>query len=175
MFDIKGDIFYNYVIGGGIIMSQVDAKIVANYFLSLSKPNTVESITNLKLQKLLYYVQGFNLAINNTTLFSQKIEAWAHGPVVPDVYREFKGFGYKDIVIEEDYDFSELTTEQKKIISEVWEVFKFYDGKELEKLSHSESPWKDARGELAEYDSSNAIISADSIKKYFVSEYMISE
>ncbi|WP_214873923.1 Panacea domain-containing protein [Exiguobacterium sp. s140] len=156
-------------------MSQVNAKIVANYFLSLSKPNTVESITNLKLQKLLYYVQGFNLAINNTVLFSEKIEAWAHGPVVPDVYREFKGFGYKDIVIEEDYDFSELTTEQKKIIRDVWEVFKFYDGKELEKLSHSESPWKDARVGLAEYDSSNAIISADSIKEYFVSEYMISE
>lgn len=154
-------------------MNEINAMKVANYLLSLSKPNTQESITNLKLQKLLYYVQGFHLAITKKSLFEENIEAWAHGPVVPEVYRKFKEYRYNDIKQNVEDDFSELTSTQEKIIKEVWEIFKSYDGKELENLTHSEAPWINARNGVSEYSSSNEIISRDSIKDYFTNEYMM--
>lgn len=154
---------------GGINMRAID---VAKYFLNLSTPNTNESITNLKLQKLLYYAQGFNLALNETPLFGEDIQAWAHGPVVPTVYKEFKSNGYNDIKIKYPENEIELTTVQKNLISDVWEIFKFYDGKELERLSHTEDPWKNARGILPEYASSEEIITKDSIRIYFENEYV---
>ncbi|MEW4104659.1 DUF4065 domain-containing protein [Bacillus altitudinis] len=145
---------------------------VARYLLNLSTPFTGESVTNLKLQKLLYYAQGFHLALHGTPLFDEDIQAWAHGPVVPEVYFQYKGYQFSDI--EEKYPEQTIiiTSNQRELINDVWEVFKSYDGKELERLSHTEDPWKNARGNLPEYASSNVIIEKDLIKLYFENEYV---
>jgi uncharacterized phage-associated protein len=66
---------------------------VANYFLSKADPEAGDVISNLKLQKLLYYAQGFHLAIYGERLFIEQIKAWKHGPVVPDIYHHFKKHG----------------------------------------------------------------------------------
>ena len=71
----------------------IPATEVARYFLSLTDEDAGELISNLKLQKLLYYAQGFHLAIFGGPLFPESIEAWQHGPVVPEVYRYFHGQG----------------------------------------------------------------------------------
>ena len=65
---------------------------VAKYFLLKSNPEIGDTISNLKLQKLLYLAQGFFLAIYGEPLFPEHIEAWTHGPVVPEIYRRFKRF-----------------------------------------------------------------------------------
>ena len=81
---------------------------VAKYFLALA--NDVESgegISNLKMQKLVYYAQGLYLAKYNKALFKEKIKAWQHGPVIPKLYYKFKKYGPGYISTEEinDIDF----------------------------------------------------------------------
>ena len=73
---------------------------VARYFLSLTDEDAGELISNLKLQKLLYYAQGFHLVIYGEPLFPETIEAWAHGPVVTSVYHQYKEYGSEPIPAE---------------------------------------------------------------------------
>ena len=54
-------------------------------------------MSNMKLQKMLYYQQGFHLAYYGTPLFDEEIEAWMYGPVVPCVYEHFKNYGRQGI------------------------------------------------------------------------------
>ena len=64
----------------------ISCQDVANYFLSLCDEDAGDLISNLKLQKLVYYAQGFHLAISGEPLFDEKIMAWEHGPVIPQLY-----------------------------------------------------------------------------------------
>jgi uncharacterized phage-associated protein len=64
---------------------------VANYILDTLDESKI-SITNLKLQKLLYFAYGINLFIYNVKLFNSPIQAWSLGPIIPEVYKEFKNY-----------------------------------------------------------------------------------
>lgn len=64
-----------------------------DYIMSKAAERGIADITNLKLQKLLYFAQGFVLASREQPLFEERIEAWTYGPVVPEVYRRFKAWG----------------------------------------------------------------------------------
>ncbi|MEM9215382.1 MAG: type II toxin-antitoxin system antitoxin SocA domain-containing protein [Cyanobacteria bacterium P01_F01_bin.150] len=66
---------------------------VANYFLSLMDEDAGDLISNLKLQKLVHYAQGIHLALYDKALFPETIEAWTHGPVVPELYHRYEKFG----------------------------------------------------------------------------------
>lgn len=146
---------------------------VARYFISKSTPGTKESVTNLKLQKLLYYAQGFHLSLNNgEKLFEEEMQAWVHGPVVPLVYHEFKGFSFNDIYIQYNPSEINLTTPELLLLEDVWELFKFYSGKELENLTHNEEPWNNARNGLLEQMNSNNPIKLDILQDYFEREYL---
>ena len=137
---------------------------VAHYFLSLSDPAEGDAITHLKLQKLVYYAQGFHLALYDKPLFDEAIEAWRHGPVVPALYREFRDFGDSVIprVTEFDAD-TVLTREQQGLLDEVNEVYGQFSGWKLRDMTHQEAPWKDAdaRG-------TNATITHEALKDFFV-------
>ncbi len=141
---------------------------VANYFIYKNNNNPKSDFTNKKLQKLLYYSQAWNLVINNEKLFDDKIEAWIHGPSVPNVYSEFKGFGFNEIKQEiAEPNFSDITTQEKKVLDAVWDVYGKYPADYLEALTHSEEPWQKARTGLMPYDSSSAEISTDDMKRYY--------
>lgn len=130
-----------------------------------------EEITPLALQKLLYYSQGINMALNGVALFKDDCEAWAHGPVYPNVYHLFKEFKYNPIddsrYVMFDLAKDDLSAEEKKVLSLVIESFGMYSGKVLEKITHDEGPWKDARSGLGPYDSSNRIILKEDLEAYF--------
>jgi len=66
---------------------------VANYFLKRQDPDAGDLMSNLKLQKLVYYAQGFHLAMENSPLFNEPIEAWEHGPVCVPLYHKYKSCG----------------------------------------------------------------------------------
>ncbi|MGR5987198.1 Panacea domain-containing protein [Bacillus sanguinis] len=108
----------------------VDARMVAQYFLSRSTPNTDRSITHLKLQKLAYYAQAWHLALNgiDQPLFKDKIEAWVHGPVCPSLYSVFKGAGRFEIQPEEfpeELNSSENKKEKRNFrygLAELWGI-----------------------------------------------------
>lgn len=141
---------------------------VANYFINKSIPGTDENITNLKLQKLLYYAQGYYLAQNNLNpLFDDEIQAWAHGPVVPNVYRKFSNYKFMEIAEPSEDGFSDLTDWHKDFLDSIWEKFKYFNGKELEEKTHQEDPWKDIRGNLPPFISTKDTITHESLYNYF--------
>lgn len=116
-----------------------------------------EDITNLKLQKLLYYAQGFYMEKYNTPLFNEELEAWTHGPVVPEVYHKYKSFGSKGIdKFEENKGIDKDTV---YILKEIYDIFGKFSAWGLRNITHSETPWNETpRGE---------IIAKDKIKTYF--------
>lgn len=139
-------------------------------------------VTPLTLQKLLYFIQGLALAINNQIMFEEDCEAWIHGPVYAKVYDLFKEFKYNPI---EDVKFAlfkgkciELSKEEKNIIDLVINTFGMYGGKVLEQITHHEDPWIHARIGYSDDMPSNNIIDKASIKQYFIKineEYRISD
>ena len=130
-----------------------------------------EEVTPLALQKMLYFIQGIYMFLFGVELFSEECEAWAHGPVFKDVYEVFKSFKYNPI---DDTRFSmlqnrfnELSDNERKAIDLVVESFGMYSGKTLERITHGESPWRDARENCLPGEPSNEVISKEAIKEYF--------
>ena len=139
-----------------------DAQQIAHYFLALCDRDEGEIISNLKLQKLLYYAQGFNLALNNARLFRDDVEAWAHGPVVPRVYHAYKNFGTDALPCPENFDTNSLDADTRDLVDEVFQVYGQYSAWKLANMTHIEPPWKSAieRGQ-------STVISDDSMREYF--------
>jgi|JI10StandDraft_1071094.scaffolds.fasta_scaffold225805_1 uncharacterized phage-associated protein len=122
----------------------IHALDVAKYFLSLSDENAGDLISNLKLQKLLYYAQGFYLALNRQPLFAEPIEAWTHGPVVPVVYRAYRDFGSNALPTPTGLDLSVYDGKIKSHLDEVYKVYGQFSAWKLANMTHDEPPWKDA-------------------------------
>lgn len=132
---------------------------------------TAEEVTPLALQKMLYFIQGIYMVLFGVELFSEDCEAWAHGPVFREVYDVFKNFKYNPIDDTRfsmfQNRFSELSDNVKQAINLVVESFGMYSGKTLERITHGEAPWKDARVNCLPDELSNEVISKEAIKKYF--------
>ncbi len=115
---------------------------VAKYFLLKSDPEIGENISNLKLQKLLYFAQGFYLAFYNDSLFSARIEAWAHGPVVPEIYHRYKEFEGNAIPAPRNFDVSKITKKAQSLLDEIWTVYGQFSAWKLREITHGHIPWK---------------------------------
>ncbi|MBO7344554.1 MAG: DUF4065 domain-containing protein [Clostridia bacterium] len=140
------------------------------------------NISNLKLQKLLYFVQALFLISNdnNEPCFEEDIEAWDFGPVVPEVYHEYKMFGslnipkinqYKELecdsngclsYVTKDFIDNVISRDDKDIIDLVVDNFAKYPAMKLVEITHRQSPWIKAYQE-----GKRTIISKDSIRRYF--------
>lgn len=135
-----------------------------------------EAITNLKMQKLLYFVYVWTLVLTKEKLFEEGFEAWCNGPVLRTVYNELRTFGGGPI----DISFSGLKEEKEldelkkkiglKFIEVIDEVYNAYGDKtafELVRISHNSLAWQKARGELnATETSSNLILDEDILAQY---------
>jgi uncharacterized phage-associated protein len=143
------------------------AQMIANYLIwrANSDEELGENISNLKLQKLLYYAQGFHLAINGAPLFAEPIEAWMHGPVVRSIYFEYKDYGASALPTPEDFDREAIDSEALDVIEEAYSVYGQYSAWGLRNLTHEEAPWKDAP--------LNGEISQESMRRYFA-EHLVS-
>jgi len=137
------------------------AKDIATYFLSLSEPDAGDVLTHLKLQKLCYYAQGFSIAINDTPLFDDPIEAWDHGPVVPSLYHEFKKYGSGALpVLQAEFGVN-YDDNTKELLNEIYNIYGQFSAWKLRNMTHEESPWIDA------FKSDDPLISHDALKDYF--------
>ena len=138
------------------------ADAVARYIIMRCN-NKEDAISNLKLQKILYFVQAEFLLVKNQPCFSEEIEAWDFGPVVPSVYHRYKIYGSSNIPYvsaEKDFPFSE---EDKKLIDGIICQCVKYSALELMKMTHNQAPWQNA---YRPYRSEK--ITNESIRKYFM-------
>ncbi len=146
-------------------VSEKTLQVIAYLFEKL------EEVTPLMLQKLLYFIQGIYFALYGRPIFPEDCKAWIHGPVYPEVYRIFRDFTYNPI---EDARFAvldgagdALTEEERQVIDLVVNTFGIYGGKTLERITHKEEPWRNAREGYGDNIPSNETIEKDSIRRYY--------
>jgi uncharacterized phage-associated protein len=143
------------------------AENIAKYLIYLASQAFVgdnkerEGITNLKLQKILYFAQAYYLSKVGKPLFIDNIEAWAYGPVVPNVYIKFRSNKSNAIIFEKDN--SSISDDDKEILKKVWRTFGGYSASKLVDITHAHAPWKEAN------KTTNQIISHKAIKEYYSS------
>ena len=121
-------------------------------------------VSNLKLQKLLYFVQGTYLAMYKEVAFQDKIIAWQYGPVVRDVYYAYSMFGANDIIPIDNDEIIELSPKLKEVIDLVLDKLLNASAIALVNETHKKnSPWDQV--------DLNETISIDSIAEYFLDNY----
>lgn len=121
-----------------------------------------KGVSPLKLQKLLFYAQVWYFAKYEEKLFSEDIEAWVLGPVVPSVWQSLRFIRRGDIIpqrkISGDSILDEKTTEH---LEEIWRVYGKYSGVQLVDITHAENLWLNARAGLPDHINCNNIIHID--------------
>jgi uncharacterized phage-associated protein len=137
------------------------AREVADYFLTRVDEEAGDSLSNLKLQKLVYYAQGFHLANYGKPLFPEPIEAWEHGPVVPQLYHAFKQHGSAPIPPPGSFKLKRYSPKTVELLDEVYTVFGQFSAWKLRNMTHAEPPWREA------YEAESKVISHDSMRRYF--------
>jgi uncharacterized phage-associated protein len=158
-----------------------DARAVANYFLHLARKEG-RSIDPMGIQKLVYFAHGWNLAMYGRPLISQPVEAWDYGPVIRDLYQDFKRFGngpIKELAMElnvepgtmrlqftkPDIAQTNVPPETLSLLGRVWEVYKPFSSVQLSNMTHAiGSPWKTAR------DRGMGVIPNELIKQWFTTQ-----
>jgi len=129
-----------------------------------------ETITPLKLQKLLYYFHAWSLVFFEQVI-EEKFEAWVYGPVLPTVYYYYRDYGCKPIKSNNSY--KQILKENNYINSLVDSIFMAYGKYEaifLKELTHKEEPWTKARENIECSTRTNECIENESIKKYYLEE-----
>jgi uncharacterized phage-associated protein len=148
------------------------AEAVARYFLWLAAQEPEEElVTHMRLQKLLYYAQGWSLASRGRALFEGEIQAWQHGPVVHEVYSRFAAFKAAPIPSTLAADSPELDDGEKALIAWVWGKEGRYSASELRRRTHQERPWRESRQGVREDEASRSPISLEIMRTYFKEEY----
>lgn len=147
---------------------------VANYIIT-----NLGEVTPLALEKLLAFSNGVNYAVNGERLLSEKCQAWQHGYVYPDIYNKYKKHKYNpiDSGIKSTHGclLSKLSKDEIKAIDMVIRTFGVYSPKTLERISHSQTPWKEKRAGYKEDEPSKEAIDENSMKKFFVEKQLNTE
>lgn len=117
---------------------------VAEFFLSPIDEEEREPITHLKLQKLLYYAQGYSLALLGRPMFADKLENWEHGPVVPGVYARYKAYG-SSLLPPAFAEPEKFQAEELAVLHRVRREKGQYSAWKLREDTHAETPWLSTR------------------------------
>ena len=147
---------------------------VANFFLDRAEEEAMP-LTQLKLMKLVYIAYGWSLAITGEPLFSEPVQAWKLGPVIPSIYHEFKHFGSNAIDSRAqsfDWETGKVTTPRildtdettLKILALVWSTYKKFSATALVRKTHEDgTPW----AEFYKEGERSVIIEPDKIGSHY--------
>lgn len=134
---------------------------VAQYLLE-----QIGCMTTIKLQKLVYYCQAWSLVWKETSLFESKIEAWANGPVSPELFSSHKG-RFEIKASEKIGESTKLTSHQKEVIDAVIDTYGGKSSQWLVELTHLENPWRDARENVPAGQRCNKEITLSAMHDYY--------
>ena len=135
---------------------------VAEYILQKKK-----QVSAMKLQKLCYYSQAWHATWEEKPLFDECIEAWANGPVIPDLYNKHRGKFLINIGDIEDGNPENLTAAERDNVDRVLAYYGDKDSQWLSDLTHAEDPWSNARIGIPSGERSNKEITLDLIVEYY--------
>lgn len=152
---------------------------VANFMIQKGIDNGAP-LTQMKLQKLIYFAHGWHLALYDEPLVDAVFQAWKYGPVIPSVYHEFKEYGLlgiseqgTELNVSDSFKISwvrpqieDKTRTVIPLLNKIWEVFGKYNGTQLSHMTHADgSPWRKVYEENPV--ARNAEIPDIEIKRYF--------
>jgi uncharacterized phage-associated protein len=142
---------------------------IADWILSKTNTEAGDTISPLKLQKLVYYCQAWSLTVFNKELFSENIEAWAHGPVVPSLYARFADINRTDRIDISKFNLNpaNLDNDSNQLLNEILSIYGEHSASYLESLTHQESPWILARKGIESWKRSNEVITNESMIDYY--------
>lgn len=124
-------------------------------------------ISAMRLQKLVYYSQAWSLVWDDAPMFEEPIQAWANGPVVPELYEKHKGQFRIDAWPYGDSNC--LTSENKETIDVVLGAYGDKNAQQLSDLTHREDPWRNARGIMSPSERGNIVITHEAMMDYYSS------
>jgi uncharacterized phage-associated protein len=140
---------------------------VADYFLHIVDYDAGDLMSNLRLQKMLYYAQAWHLVLTGKPLFAEDFEAWFRGPAIPSVWAKYhQQYGWNAIPFPDD-PAVEICKETEKVLHQVWEVYMEYSAMGLERIVCNEDPWKNAREGVSAGSHSTNVIPKSVMKEYY--------
>lgn len=133
---------------------------IADWFLAKS------SMTQKKLQKLVYYTQGWSNALLKQPIIDTDFEAWIHGPVSRKLYSKYNEQGWLDI---SKLDRAPVIDNSKveDLLESVWLTYSDLDEDSLEALTSTEEPWKETRIDCKVNETSHKIISNQTMGEFY--------
>ena len=152
-------------------LARIDSIELAYYILG-----RIKNVKHLKLQKLIYYIEAWHLAVFGESIVRDEFEAWLHGPVSRKVWREFKDASQLYAVITADKDRCRqaerqitraLDEDQVELIEDVLKEYGSKTAYHLEMLTHREQPWIEARKGVPDGAACSTAISKSLMKKYY--------
>lgn len=159
-----------------IMKRPYDVNFVADYVILSLNSDERFSLINLKLQKIMYYIQAWSLGINGEPMMNAKFEAWVHGPVCIELYDRFKenknlySFIEKDDVLDSDSP-SKIDFKDIEFIDYILENYAQYSGVQIEAMTHSEDPWINARKGFKPMERCHNEITEQAMKDYYGKKY----
>ncbi len=118
-------------------------------------------LSRMKLLKLVYYAQAWALAWDRAPLFSERIEAWAEGPVVRSLWAKEK----HGALVEPNAD--TLTSTERDTVRAVLAFYADFNGEDLSEITHVEKPWHDAREGIPHGEKSQGEITVEAMRTYY--------
>lgn len=135
---------------------------VAKYIL-----NRTGQITTMKLQKLAYYCQAWSLGWDGVPLFDEDFQAWANGPVCPELFDKHRGRFIVDASLLKNIPDHNFSPSEIETMDSVLDYYGDKDSQWLSELTHKEAPWKEARSGIPSGAPSSRIVSKDSMQQYY--------
>lgn len=118
------------------------AVAIANAFIAKAKIGEVCNLTPMKLQKLLFFAQSWHLKLYDQALFSSTFSRWQYGPVIPEIYHEFKPFGSRNIerfgtdIWGKEEHLAQSDTSILDFLDKIIETYGHFDGSQLSWMTH---------------------------------------
>lgn len=145
---------------------------IANWFIA-KFAESGDLVTHLKVQKLLYYSEAWTQVLADKELFEEQMQAWAHGPVVPEVFQEFKQYGWNPLPVPDEQKIPKISDEASEVLIQVFETYGNLPARTLEEMSHLDAPWINARGTLSPEERCETVMPKFEIRNFFKNKYAI--